>query len=146
MIGWVAIIFQNDLIVDVLIVEHNLTMHNISKLSFSLGNLHANDVGLSICLFLFDLFFTESVEAQAIILSLRILLPADFDSHLLKALCSAKAGISVTVLNQSVYEFVVKGEALTLIVGTVRALSFSKAEIRALIRFLGFTSGTLIPC
>ena len=97
MVRWVAVILQNHLIVDYRVVEHDLAVDNIFENRFALGNAHSNDVGFTLCLLFSDLVCVESCGTESIILSFRVLLTADLNSHLLKALSRAETRVSISV-------------------------------------------------
>jgi len=43
-IGWESIIFEDDLVVNVSVVKHDLSVHDILKRCFAFWNLHSDDV------------------------------------------------------------------------------------------------------
>ena len=96
MIGWVAVVLKNDLVIDVLILEDNLAVDDVFELSLSVRDFHPDDKRLVICFFLFDLLFGQT-QAESVIFGLGVLLSADFDSHFLKALGCAETGIGIAV-------------------------------------------------
>ena len=49
------VIFENDLIINHTVIEHNFTMHDVSKFGLSFRDSHSDDVGLSVGFLLFDL-------------------------------------------------------------------------------------------
>ena len=69
------------------------------------------------------------MKAKSIILGFSILLAAQLDPHLLESLCSAEAGVSIAVLNQSVDVLVVDAQSLTLEVGAERTLLWTAVKI-----------------
>lgn len=144
MVSWEAIVLQNHLVVHVFIVEHNLAVHDVFKLSLPLRHFHSNDVRLAISLLLLNLLLAQSFEAEAIVFSLCVLLAANLDSHLFQALSRAEARVCVTIFYQSVRELVIQGETLALVVGAVRTLRFEAAK-GALIGDLCEAAGALIP-
>ena len=98
-IRWIAIVFKNDLVINNAVVKYDLPVDQILEYRLSFRNSHSYNVGLSCFHFLLDLFFSEAVEAEPIILCLCILLTTNLDPHLLESLCSTETRICVTVLD-----------------------------------------------
>lgn len=54
MVGRVAIILHDDLVVDVFIVEHHLAVDDVLELCLAFGYFHSDDIALSSGFALFD--------------------------------------------------------------------------------------------
>lgn len=119
-------------------------MNDVFKLGLALRHLHPNNERLAIRLLLLNLFLGVAEEAEAIILSLGVFLPADLDPHLLEALSCAEARVRISVLQQCVYELVVKRETMALEVWSVGSLSL-ETFVLALISLLCQAAGPFVP-
>ena len=128
-VGRESVILQDDLVVDVLIVEHDLAVDDVAELSLALGDLHADDERLTVRLLLLDLVLAPVVHAEAVVLGLRVLLPADLNPHLLQPLRRAEARVGVPVLQQRVDELVVDRQSLALEVRTVGSESLVSLDL-----------------
>jgi hypothetical protein len=58
-IGWVTIVLHDNLIVNVLVVEHNLAVNDVLKLSLTLRYFHPDDVALTTSLAFFDFLWRQ---------------------------------------------------------------------------------------
>lgn len=96
-ICWEPVIFENDLIVDHAVIEHDLAMHDVPKFGLSFRDSHSDDVGLSVGLLLFDLLLAVASLAEPVILGFRIFLSSIPDTHLLQSLSRTEARVSITV-------------------------------------------------
>jgi hypothetical protein len=99
MVGRVAIILHDDLVVDVFVVEHYLAVDDVLELCLAFGYFHSDDIAFSSGFALFD-FITLQLLTRPIVLSLCILLAANFYSHLLQTFCCAEAAVGVACLNK----------------------------------------------
>ena len=82
-IGRVAIVLEDHLVIDILVVKHHLAVHDILERCLALRYLHTNDKRLSVRLLLFYLLFSKAVKAEAIIFGLGVLLSTDLNAHFL---------------------------------------------------------------
>ena len=96
-IGWEAIIFQDDLIIYVFIVELNLSVNYILEMRNALRNLHPNDERLTVGFPLLNLLCRQAFTSS-VIFCLAKFLPRNLLPHLSETLSCAKARISISIL------------------------------------------------
>lgn len=121
MVRWVTIILQNNLIVYVFVVKSDFSMYDVLERGLTLGHSHADNKRLSIGLHLVNLVLGPILEAESVILGLRILLSSDLDSHLLQPLSRAEAWIGIPIFQECVNEFVVDRQPFALEIRTMWA-------------------------
>lgn len=97
MVSWKAIVLHDHLVVDIFVVKDDLSMNDVFELSFALGDLHPHNEAFTSRFALFNFRFRQ-VEAGSIVLCLSILLAANLDAHLLKALSCAETAVSISSL------------------------------------------------
>ena len=97
-VSWETIVLHDDLIIHIFVVESDLSMDNVLKLSLSLGYLHPHDEAFPPFLAFFD-FLLGKVQAGPVVFCLSVLLTSDFDAHLLKTLGRAETAVCVTSLH-----------------------------------------------
>ena len=119
-----AIVLEDDLVINVLVIKDHLTVDDVLELGLTLGHLHPDDERFPIGLLLLDLLFGVVVQAEAIVLGLGVLLATDLDAHLLQTLCCAEARVGVTILQKSLNELVIDWYALALVVGAFWSVHF----------------------
>ncbi len=145
MVGRESIVFQNDLIINIFVIEDYFTMHDVFKSGLSFGHFHPNDKWLAICFLFFNLLLGVIIETEAIILSLCIFLPSNLNSHFLKPLSRAKARISITVLDKCVDELVINWETLALVIWTKGSKCFVTLNLISICLFMMQTTRALVP-
>ena len=120
MVGWIAIILENYLIINFLVIEYDLAVDDILELSLAFGYFHSDDVGITVGFLLLDLLLRVIMEAESVVLCLGVFLAANLNTHFLKAFSRAETGIGIAILHQRVDVFVVDGQPFALVVRSVR--------------------------
>lgn len=143
-VRWEAIVFQDNLVIYIFVVEDDLPMNDVLERCLALRHLHSDDEGLAVRFLLFDLLFREVVQAEAVVLGLGVLLTTDLDSHFLKSLRCAEARVGIAVLDKRVDVLVVDVQALALVIGAVGTLGLTVLLI-AFVSLLVEGARSLVP-
>ena len=98
MVSGKPIVFNDHLVVNNTVVEHNLAVHQIFELGFAFRNFHSNNERLALGLLFSNLLRVVTVCAKSIVHCLRVLLASNLNSHLRQSFCSAKARVGVSIL------------------------------------------------
>ena len=73
------------------------------------------------------------MQAEPVILCLRILLPSDLNPHLLQPFRSAEAWVCISVLDKSINKFVVDGKSCTLEIWPERSQLWHAVLVKVLV-------------
>ena len=119
-VSWVPIVLQDDLVVNLFVIEDDLAMHDVPERRLALRHFHSNDVRFSVCFLFLNLLLSVVVQAESVVLCLRIFLSANLDAHLLQSLRCTETRVSITVFYECIDVFVVDWQSFALKVWTVR--------------------------